>query len=138
MTNTSPMAPGREPTDEELATVMHEACELAIQRKKQSDQWVRDQLAKGAQEAMERRNNHNHTQEAKNMTLPNSLLKDVLALTSVSRAELVDLLFDTLDQPDPSLDALWLKEVEDRIEAYERGEIKAIPVQEVMARYRSE
>jgi hypothetical protein len=32
------------------------------------------------------------------------------------------------------VDALWAKEVEDRIDAYERGEMRSIPAQEVFDR----
>ena len=34
------------------------------------------------------------------------------------------------------VDALWKKEAEDRLAAYRRGEIKAVPLQEVLAKYR--
>ena len=32
----------------------------------------------------------------------------------------------SLDKPDPSLDALWLKEAEDRLAAYRSGELGAV------------
>ena len=36
------------------------------------------------------------------------------------------------------VDALWAKEAEDRLAAYRRGEIKTIPLQGVLAKYRVE
>jgi hypothetical protein len=34
------------------------------------------------------------------------------------------------------IDRLWAKEAEERLAAYRRGEIKAVPLQEVLAKYR--
>ena len=34
------------------------------------------------------------------------------------------------------VDAPWAKQAEDRLAAYRRGEIKTIPLQEVLAKYR--
>ena len=42
---------------------------------------------------------------------------------------------DTLDTPAPTLDALWAKEAEDRLAAYRRGEIGALPLAEVLGKY---
>ena len=39
------MAPDTEPTDEELAVVMREARDLALQRKAISDEWMQKQVA---------------------------------------------------------------------------------------------
>ena len=38
------MSPDTEPTDEELQLVMREALNLVLARKKQSDDWMRNQL----------------------------------------------------------------------------------------------
>ncbi len=51
-----PMAVDTEPTDEELAIVMLEARDLAMQRKAQSDEWVREQLRKALGEVKARNN----------------------------------------------------------------------------------
>lgn len=56
-------------------------------------------------------------------------------LTPVERLELVDQILESLDAPDPSLDALWAKEAEDRLAAYRRGEIRAVPLADVLAKY---
>lgn len=69
------------------------------------------------------------------MAVAASLLKDVLSLDAPSRAELVDELLASLDQPDKAIDALWAEEAESRIDAYDRGEIESVSVHEVMARY---
>lgn len=50
----NPMTADTDPTDEELAIVMREACELAMRRKAESDEWSRQQLAKAVREALAR------------------------------------------------------------------------------------
>ena len=52
------------------------------------------------------------TTEAKN------ILTQALNLPPVEKARLVDCLLSSLDKPDESVDALWQKEVEERIQAY--------------------
>lgn len=64
-----------------------------------------------------------------------TILKDALALSADERAEIVDSLLSSLDEPDREIDALWVKEANARIEAYDRGELKAIPIAEVLAKY---
>jgi hypothetical protein len=48
------MAPDTEPTDEDLAIVMREARDLAMQRKAASDQRMRELLAKAVSDAFSR------------------------------------------------------------------------------------
>lgn len=57
-------------------------------------------------------------------------------LSPGERIELVDAILASLDEPDPAIDRLWASEAEDRLAAYRRGEIKAVPLQEVLAKYR--
>ena len=57
-------------------------------------------------------------------------------LSPAERLELVDDVLASLDEPDPRIDRLWAKEAEERLAAYRRGEIKAVPLQEVLAKYR--
>lgn len=49
------MAPDTEPTDEELALVMAEARDLAVQRRALSDAWVAARLEEAARFAREQR-----------------------------------------------------------------------------------
>jgi putative addiction module component (TIGR02574 family) len=57
-------------------------------------------------------------------------------LSPAERLELVDDLLASLDEADAQIDRLWAKEAEERLAAYRRGEIKAVPLQEVLAKYR--
>ena len=52
------------------------------------------------------------------------------------RVEVVERILDSLDQPNVKLDALWAKEADDRLAAYRRGEIKAMALSDVIAKYR--
>lgn len=59
------------------------------------------------------------------------LRKDALALPLAERAALAEALLSSLDRPDPRIDELWAKEAEDRLAAFEAGEMEAIPAEEV-------
>ena len=52
------------------------------------------------------------------------------------KIELVGTILASLDEHGPNTDQLWLMEAESRLAAYRRGEIKAIPLQEVLTKYR--
>jgi putative addiction module component (TIGR02574 family) len=62
------------------------------------------------------------------------ILAEALRLPPVERAELVENLLTSFEfEAGKSIDALWAKEAEDRIDAYERGEMAAIPAKDVFA-----
>ncbi len=62
------------------------------------------------------------------------VLAEALKLSPVERAELVENLLSSFEfQSRKTIDALWAKEVEDRINAFERGEMTAIPAKDVFA-----
>jgi len=65
----------------------------------------------------------------------NSVLNQALELTAAERVDVVEKLIISLDIPDPAIDALWAKESDARVEAYERGELETVPVEEVFAKY---
>ena len=70
------------------------------------------------------------------MVTPNRILKEALTLKPAQKAELIDKLLSSLDQPDREIDELWAKEAENRIDAYERGKIKAVALEKVLERYK--
>jgi len=60
-----------------------------------------------------------------------------LALPPRSRAKLAEQLLQSLDAPNQKeIDSLWADEAEVRVDAYERGEIKAVSVREVFRNLR--
>jgi putative addiction module component (TIGR02574 family) len=63
------------------------------------------------------------------------VLLDALKLPPMERAELVEKILSSFSFPErKSIDELWAEEVEDRIAAYERGELKSSEAREVFAR----
>jgi len=65
------------------------------------------------------------------------LLEEALALPPHERAELVERLLATFQSPpDPEIDKLWAREAEERLDAYDRGELKAVSVEEVFNKIR--
>ena len=72
------------------------------------------------------------------MERSDEILRAALSLPGEERAALADKLLQSLDEDDQErIDRLWAKESEDRIAAYERGEIAAIPGNEVFAALKS-
>jgi len=67
-----------------------------------------------------------------------AVLEEALSLPPVERAELAERLLISLDtSPDPRIDELWAHEAEDRIDAFERGEIQTVPAREAFDKIRS-
>ncbi len=60
------------------------------------------------------------------------VLKEVLDLPPIERAEMVEQILASFDFPSrKQIDEAWAKEAEDRLDAYDRGDIKAIPAKKV-------
>lgn len=60
------------------------------------------------------------------------ILAEALKLPPVERAELVEDILSSFEfQSRKTIDALWAQEAEDRIDAFERGEMSTIPAREV-------
>lgn len=64
------------------------------------------------------------------------ILKNALSLSAIERANLIDMLLHSIDQPDESIDDIWRKEVEARIDAYKNGRLKSVSLEQVLAKYR--
>ena len=60
------------------------------------------------------------------------ILADALELPPLERAELVENLLLSFEfQSRKAIDTLWAQEAEDRIDAFERGEMAGIPARDV-------
>jgi len=59
----------------------------------------------------------------------------VLSLPEAERARLAAKILASLDK-DPEIEAAWIAEVRDRLAAYKRGEIPAVPAEDVLAKAR--
>jgi putative addiction module component (TIGR02574 family) len=64
-----------------------------------------------------------------------ALSEQARQLTPEERIELVEDLLGSLDPIDPEIDRLWAEEARDRLQAYRRGEIEAISLEEVIASF---
>lgn len=64
-----------------------------------------------------------------------ALSAQAVQLPPDERMALVERILDSLDEPDASLDALWAKEADDRLASYRRGEIRAVALSDVIAKY---
>lgn len=63
------------------------------------------------------------------------LLERAKALPPAEQLELVEALLNELDRPDKAIDAAWAAEAQKRLAAYRKGEIRAIPIEDVLAKY---
>ncbi|MBF0140762.1 MAG: addiction module protein [Magnetococcales bacterium] len=69
--------------------------------------------------------------------IASSIESQARKLPPLARLELVDAILSSLDEPNQEIDRLWSQEAEERLAAYRRGEMKAIPLAEVLAKYRT-
>ncbi len=65
-----------------------------------------------------------------------TLRKQIAQLPPLDRIALVEDILQGLDAPDAAVDALWATEAESRLAAYRTGQVKAIPLSEVLAKYK--
>jgi len=67
-------------------------------------------------------------------------LKDIeqqaQALTDEERAKLVESLLESLHSANSEVETAWAHEIEDRVAAFDRGEIQAYPAEDVFAEAR--
>jgi putative addiction module component (TIGR02574 family) len=62
------------------------------------------------------------------------ILEEAKRLEPIERAELLGQLYATFEAADPSVDAAWSAEVEERLSAYRAGEIEVTPVEDFLER----
>ncbi|MCC6579761.1 MAG: addiction module protein [Phycisphaeraceae bacterium] len=63
-----------------------------------------------------------------------ALLDSVLQLRPSERAELLDVIYDSLDTPDPAIDQAWADEAEHRLDARKSGKTQPIPAEDVLGK----
>jgi len=67
----------------------------------------------------------------------NTILNQALELTASERSDVVEKLLSSLDTPDATIDSIWAKEADARVEAYERGKVGSVTAEEVFKKYRN-
>ena len=70
------------------------------------------------------------------MNTTDNIFKEALTLKPYEKARLIDKLLYTLDESDKDIDKIWANEAEDRINAYEKGKIKAVLLEDVLKKYK--
>jgi putative addiction module component (TIGR02574 family) len=70
------------------------------------------------------------------MATTDRIFKEASMLRPSEKAQLIDKLISTLDKSDKEIDELWAKEAEDRIDAYDKEQIKGISLEKVLQKYR--
>jgi putative addiction module component (TIGR02574 family) len=67
----------------------------------------------------------------------NDLEKQARALSAEERAKLAELLLESLREASVAeIEAAWDREIEDRVAAYDRGELKTVSAEDVFAEAR--
>ena len=66
------------------------------------------------------------------------ILESARKLGLDEQLRLIDSLFDMLDQPDPSVHSAWVAEAQDRMAAYEQGDLPAGPVDGLLHQMREQ
>jgi putative addiction module component (TIGR02574 family) len=65
-----------------------------------------------------------------------AIVEEALALPPAERVVVIDRLMSSLDEADSRLDVQWAEEAEARLDAFGRGEIQSVPLEDILARYR--
>jgi len=63
------------------------------------------------------------------------ILESARKLPPVERLHLIDALLESLDEPDPAIEA-WLVEAQDRLVAYQRGELPSADLAHLLEKCR--
>ena len=71
------------------------------------------------------------------MAISSDVLNDAMELSPSERAELVNELLASLNQPDDDIDEQWKQEVKRRGEAREEGKIDTVTLDEALSKYQN-
>jgi putative addiction module component (TIGR02574 family) len=59
------------------------------------------------------------------------ILEEAIALRPEERFLIIEGLLNSLDEPDPKLDKVWANEAEKRLNAYRKGRLEGIPMEDI-------
>jgi len=60
---------------------------------------------------------------------------EVMQMQPLEKAKLIEELMLSLDMPSSEVDEAWKDEIEKRVDAYAKGEVKSISIEEVFKKY---
>ena len=66
-----------------------------------------------------------------------NIIQNALALTPAERLYIIEMLSQSLNEPDKEVDKQWREEVENRYDEYQKGKIKTISFDEVTKKWKS-
>ena len=61
-----------------------------------------------------------------------SLVDTVLRLKPADRLRLLNVIYNSLEQPNTAIDEIWYEEAEKRLAAYKAGRVQGIPADQVL------
>ncbi len=61
-----------------------------------------------------------------------TLIESVLQLRPAERMRLLNVIYNSLERPDATIDEIWYDEAERRLAAYRAGKVQGIPVKDVL------
>ena len=64
------------------------------------------------------------------------LAAEIQALPDTEKLQLVDVILQDLDKPDPEIDRVWAEEARKRWAAYKTGKVRTVDYETVMAKHR--
>ena len=70
------------------------------------------------------------------MSAQEEIKEKILSLNEVERIRIAEFIYDSLDKPDPDVEAKWVNESEKRYQAYKEGRIQGITLNEIKSRYK--
>ncbi len=65
-----------------------------------------------------------------------AILEEALHLRPADRLQLIEWLYQSLDEPDEKIEQAWAEESEKRYQALIEGRVKTIPFDEIIKRYK--
>jgi hypothetical protein len=69
------------------------------------------------------------------MSVVEEIFLDVSPLKSLDKLQLVEKILRSLNPIDEKIEAIWENEVEDRLEAYDKGLLSTVSAKDVFAKY---
>jgi putative addiction module component (TIGR02574 family) len=70
------------------------------------------------------------------MTRADRIFNEASALSPIEKARLIDKLISDFDKSDPEINEMWVKEAEERIDAYDQGKMKSITLEKLLQKYK--
>ena len=62
------------------------------------------------------------------------LISDALNLKPAERFVIIEALINSLDEPNPDVEASWIEEAEKRLQAYKEGRLNTVSLEEMLGK----